>query len=123
WIALMRRLGYPRFVAQGGDWGAQITELMGAEAPPELLGIHSNMPGTIQPDVSKALVSGGPAPSGLSADESRAWDRLKFVYTKGIGDTRPRWRCARRRCTGLPIRPSLSPPGCSTTTRVATRTS
>jgi pimeloyl-ACP methyl ester carboxylesterase len=85
WIALMRRLGYTRFVAQGGDWGAQITDVMGAEAPPELLGIHSNMPGTIPPEVSQALASGGPAPSGLSAEESRAWDQLKFLYTKGIG--------------------------------------
>jgi pimeloyl-ACP methyl ester carboxylesterase len=85
WIALMRRLGYTRFVAQGGDWGAQITDVMGAEAPPELLGIHSNMPGTIPPDVSKALASGGAAPSGLSPEESRAWEQLKFLYTKGIG--------------------------------------
>ena len=85
WIALMRRLGYARFVAQGGDWGAQITDVMGAEAPPELLGIHSNMPGTIPPDVSKALASGGSAPSGLSVDETRAWEQLKFLYTKGIG--------------------------------------
>jgi pimeloyl-ACP methyl ester carboxylesterase len=85
WIALMRRLGYTRFVAQGGDWGAQITDVMGAEAPPELLGIHSNMPGTVPPEVSKTLGSGGPAPSGLSADESRAWEQLNFLYTKGIG--------------------------------------
>jgi pimeloyl-ACP methyl ester carboxylesterase len=85
WITLMRRLGYTRFVAQGGDWGAQITDVMGAEAPPELLGIHSNMPGTVPPEVSKALASGGPAPSGLSADERRAWEQLTFLYTKGIG--------------------------------------
>jgi pimeloyl-ACP methyl ester carboxylesterase len=84
WIALMRRLGYTRFVAQGGDWGAQITDTMGAKAPPELLGIHSNMPGTVPPDVSKTLAT-GPEPSGLSADESRAWKQLNFVYTKGIG--------------------------------------
>ena len=90
WIVLMRRLGYTRYVAQGGDWGAQITDVIGAKAPPELLGIHSNMPGTVPPDVSKALTSnvfgtGHPAPTGLSADEQRAYDRLRFLFTKGVG--------------------------------------
>jgi len=90
WIELMGRLGYERYVAQGGDWGAQITDTMGAEAPPGLVGIHSNMPGTVPPDISKILSSrvlgaGDPPPTGLSADEQRAFDRLDFLYTKGLG--------------------------------------
>jgi pimeloyl-ACP methyl ester carboxylesterase len=84
WIELMRRLGYTGFVAQGGDWGAQITDVMGAKAPPGLLGIHSNMPGTVPPDVATTL-AGDAAPSGLSAEEGEAWKRLNFLYTKGIG--------------------------------------
>jgi len=85
WAVLMKRLGYTQFVAQGGDWGASITDLMGAQAPPELLGIHTNMPGTVAPDVSKALATGAPAPDGLSDDESRAYEQLSFLYAKGIG--------------------------------------
>ncbi len=85
WTVLMKRLGYTKFVAQGGDWGAIITELMGAQAPPELLGIHTNMPNVIPVDIDKAAFSGAPAPAGLSADEKVAYERLSFVYAKGIG--------------------------------------
>jgi pimeloyl-ACP methyl ester carboxylesterase len=85
WIELMNRLGYKKYVAQGGDWGALITQLMGVQAPPELLGIHTNMPGAVPVDIDKAAFTGAPAPSGLSVDESHAYDQLKFFYTKGLG--------------------------------------
>jgi pimeloyl-ACP methyl ester carboxylesterase len=85
WIELMKRLEYTRYVAQGGDVGAKISELMALQAPPELLGIHLNLPATVQPDVSKALQCGGPPPSGLSAEERHAYEQLDFFYKKGIG--------------------------------------
>jgi pimeloyl-ACP methyl ester carboxylesterase len=85
WAVLMKRLGYTEFVAQGGDWGAIITEVMGAQAPPGLLGIHTNMPNVIPVDIDKAAFSGAPAPAGLSAEEKVAYERLSFVYAKGIG--------------------------------------
>jgi pimeloyl-ACP methyl ester carboxylesterase len=84
WVVLMKRLGYTQFVAQGGDWGAVIVDQMGLDAPPELLGIHTNMPGIFPNDIDKAAASGAPAPSGLSADEKVAYERLQFVYQKGI---------------------------------------
>ncbi|QPP08307.1 epoxide hydrolase 1 [Streptomyces bathyalis] len=80
WVELMRRLGYTRFVAQGGDWGAVVTDLMGADAPPGLLGIHTNMPGAVPPDIDQALQAGNPLPSGLSDEEKRACEQLDFVY-------------------------------------------
>jgi pimeloyl-ACP methyl ester carboxylesterase len=83
WVVLMKRLGYTKFVAQGGDWGALITDEMGVLAPPELLAIHTNMPGAVPPEISKAL-QGGPAPTGLSDEEKRAFDRLDFFYKEGV---------------------------------------
>ena len=85
WIVLMKRLGYTKFVAQGGDWGALITDLMGVEAPPELLGIHTNMAGAVPPDIDKAAFADAPAPSGLSGDEKHAYDQLAFFYKQGLG--------------------------------------
>jgi pimeloyl-ACP methyl ester carboxylesterase len=85
WVTLMKRLGYAKFVAQGGDWGAVVVDTMGLQAPPELLGIHTNMPGIFPNDIDQAAFSGAPAPSGLSADEKVAYERLQFVYQKGIG--------------------------------------
>jgi pimeloyl-ACP methyl ester carboxylesterase len=85
WIVLMKRLGYKRFAAQGGDWGDAITEQMALLAPPELLGIHTNMPATVPADISKALQLGGAAPSGLSAEERHAYDQLDFFYKHGVG--------------------------------------
>ena len=84
WTALMKRLGYNRFVAQGGDWGAAITELMGVMAPPELVAIHTNMPSTVPPEIYQALTAGDGPPTGLSADERRAYERLELFFTHGI---------------------------------------
>jgi pimeloyl-ACP methyl ester carboxylesterase len=78
-------LGYKKFVAQGGDWGALITDLMGVLAPPELLAIHTNMPGAVPNDINAAAFTGAPAPSGLAADEQHAFDRLAFFYKYGLG--------------------------------------
>jgi pimeloyl-ACP methyl ester carboxylesterase len=85
WIVLMKRLGYTRFVAQGGDWGNAITEQMALQAPPELLSIHTNMPATVPPEVAKALKYGNPLPSNLSVDEKHACDQLAFFYKHGLG--------------------------------------
>jgi len=84
WITLMKRLGYTRFVAQGGDWGALITEIMGAIAPPELAAIHTNMPSTAPPEIFDALRAGEGPPADLTDDERRAYERLDFFFTHGI---------------------------------------
>jgi pimeloyl-ACP methyl ester carboxylesterase len=82
WTALMIRLGYTQFAAQGGDWGGAVSNVMAEQAPPELLGIHTNFPGTVPPDVAQALQDGGPAPAGLSTEERRAYDQLSVLYGK-----------------------------------------
>ncbi len=85
WVVLMKRLGYTKFVAQGGDWGNSVTELMALQRHPELLGIHTNMAATVPADVAKALKYGDPPPAGFSADEKHAWDQLAFFYAHGLG--------------------------------------
>jgi hypothetical protein len=81
----MSRLGYSRFVAQGGDWGNAVTEQMALLKPPGLLGIHTNMPATVPPEISRAIAIGDPAPTGLSADEQTAFDVLVHFFATGVG--------------------------------------
>jgi pimeloyl-ACP methyl ester carboxylesterase len=98
WVVLMKRLGYPKFVSQGGDWGGAITNVMGEQAPPELLGIHVNFPATIPADIAKALQCNDPAPANLAGDEKQAYEQLQVLYTKRrayaqIMGTRPQTLC------------------------------
>jgi pimeloyl-ACP methyl ester carboxylesterase len=85
WVELMKRLGYTKYVAQGGDWGNAVTEQMALLGAPELIGIHTNMPATVPGDIDKAALAGAPAPSSLSADEKHAYDQLAFFYKHGLG--------------------------------------
>jgi pimeloyl-ACP methyl ester carboxylesterase len=85
WVELMKRLGYKKYVAQGGDWGNAITEQMALLAPPELIGIHTNMPATVPDDINKAAFSGSTTPSGLSDEEKHAYEQLAYFYKHGLG--------------------------------------
>ena len=85
WVVLMKRLGYKRFVAQGGDWGNAVTEQMSLLGAPELVGIHTNMPATVPPEIDKAASANAPAPAGLSADEKHAYEQLAYFYAHGLG--------------------------------------
>jgi pimeloyl-ACP methyl ester carboxylesterase len=107
WVALMRRLGYPHLVAQGGDWGAIVTEVMAAPAPPELLGTHFTMPGPVPPDVAKALQAGEPPPSGLSTDESRAYEQLALTSKLCSWARVGRLRAFAAGCSGNPCQDGL----------------
>jgi pimeloyl-ACP methyl ester carboxylesterase len=85
WAELMERLGYDRYVAQGGDWGGQIVDLMGAQAPLGLIGIHTNFPGAVRADVSAAVTSGGPAPSDLDDEGTRLYEKLRDFFATDVG--------------------------------------
>ena len=80
WAVLMKRLRYTRYVAQGGDWGALINDLMATQGHPELIGLHTNLPSAIPPEINKAAAAGGPPPSGLSAEEKRAYETIVVLY-------------------------------------------
>jgi pimeloyl-ACP methyl ester carboxylesterase len=82
WVVLMKRLGYSQFAAQGGDWGSPISNQMAKQGHPELLGIHVNLPGTVPPDIAKAIQAGDPPPSGLSADEKKAYEQITASFAK-----------------------------------------
>ena len=95
WAELMTRLGYDRYVAQGGDWGAFVVDQMGLQAPGGLLAIHTNYPGAVPADVYEVLVADGPAPSGLSAEERRAYEQLDITLKQKVANAST-WRRARK---------------------------
>ena len=123
WAELMKRLGYTKYVAQGGDWGALIVDMMGVQAPPGLLGIHTNMAGAVPPEIDKAAFTGAPPPPDLSAEERHAYDQLAFFYTARPGLRSGNGEPAPKRCTGSRIHLSAWPHGYSTMTHAASSSS
>ena len=119
----MKRLGYTQYVAQGGDWGALIVDMMGVQAPPGLLGIHTNMAGAVPPDIDKAAFAGRARRRPASPPTRSTRTTSSPSSTSTASATPRRWGTARRRCTGSRIHRSAWPPGCSTTTRAATSSS
>jgi len=84
WVTLMKRLGYQKFVAQGGDWGALITDMMGVQAAPELIALHTNMVGAVPNEINAAAFTDQPEPANLSIDEKKAYGQLAFFYKHGL---------------------------------------
>ena len=119
WIVLMERLGYTRYVAQGGDWGNAVTEQMALLAPPGLLGIHTNMPATIPSEIAAALASRRARRRPVSRPTSSTRGTSSTSSTSTGWPTPRRWGTARRRSTRSRTRRSGWPPGCSTTTRAS----
>jgi pimeloyl-ACP methyl ester carboxylesterase len=119
WNVLMKRLGYTKYVTQGGDWGDPISEQMAVQAPANVIGVHSNMPAAVPPAIIKAIRFGEPAPTGLSAEEKHAWDQLDFFLRKGLAYAQ---QMANRPQTlyGIEDSPIGSRPGSSTTMRAVT---
>jgi pimeloyl-ACP methyl ester carboxylesterase len=115
WAVLMKRLGYTRYVAQGGDWGAIINDLFATQGHPELIGFHTNLPNAIPPEINKAAAAGSPAPT-VSRLKRSARTRRLFCCTRRFRHSYS-WRRTRKRCTASRIHPSAWQPGCSTTTR------
>ena len=112
WAELMKRLGYDRYVAAGRRLGrGKSSMLMGVQAPPGLLGIHTNFPGAVRADIAAAVQSGDPPPSGLDDEETRIYEKLKDFFRDGRGLCNRDGRRTRRRCTELRIHPSAWPPG------------